>query len=224
MLAPSVRVPMIARWPGRFTPGARCGIPTTNLDLWPTFLGAAGHPEPVVDPEGESLLDVAHRAESGAGTGMPPVHGRYVYSQQGQGAYGLYLITDGRWAYSYSAADEKEWVYDLVTDPGETRNLAYNPLYQRQVHRLRETLIGRLETGGSTVSGHNIAIENGGWRRYGVRTLNPDPDYGLLIPHPEGLARRIADLGEGYARDVFVSNEEAFKLLDQAAKYRPDLG
>jgi hypothetical protein len=56
------------------------------------------------------------------------------------------------------------------------------------------------------------------------RDFASDPDYGLLIPHPEGLARRIADLGEGYARDVFVSNEEAFKLLDEAAKYKPDLG
>jgi len=37
-----IRVPMIVRWPGKTLPGSRCDVPVHNIDLYPTFLGAAG--------------------------------------------------------------------------------------------------------------------------------------------------------------------------------------
>lgn len=37
-----IRVPMIVRWPGVVKPGSRCEAPVINVDLFPTFLAAAG--------------------------------------------------------------------------------------------------------------------------------------------------------------------------------------
>ncbi len=52
-----VREPFIARWPGVIKPGSACAVPIINVDLFPTFLAAAGAEVPkdkVLD--GESLV------------------------------------------------------------------------------------------------------------------------------------------------------------------------
>lgn len=41
-----MRVPMIARWPGRIPAGSECHALTTTMDLLPTFCGIAGAPLP----------------------------------------------------------------------------------------------------------------------------------------------------------------------------------
>ena len=37
-----IREPMIVRWPGVVKPGSTCDVPVINVDLFPTFLAAAG--------------------------------------------------------------------------------------------------------------------------------------------------------------------------------------
>ncbi|MCB1245565.1 MAG: sulfatase-like hydrolase/transferase, partial [Verrucomicrobiae bacterium] len=52
-----IREPFLVRWPGVVKPGTTCDVPVINIDLFPTFLAAAGTPVPegkVLD--GESLL------------------------------------------------------------------------------------------------------------------------------------------------------------------------
>ena len=50
-----IREPMIVRWPGVTKPGSVCDVPVINVDLFPTFLAAAGaKTEKTLD--GESLL------------------------------------------------------------------------------------------------------------------------------------------------------------------------
>jgi len=52
-----IREPFIVRWPGVTRPGGKCDVPVINVDLFPTFLAAAGAAVPagkVLD--GESLL------------------------------------------------------------------------------------------------------------------------------------------------------------------------
>ena len=52
-----IRVPMVARWPSAIEPGSRCSTPVINVDLYPTFLAAAGHlPPEATKLDGESLL------------------------------------------------------------------------------------------------------------------------------------------------------------------------
>ena len=52
-----IREPFLARWPGVIAPGNRCDVPVINVDLFPTFLAAAGVPVPPQKTlDGESLL------------------------------------------------------------------------------------------------------------------------------------------------------------------------
>jgi arylsulfatase A-like enzyme len=50
-----IREPFIVRWPGVTKPGSKCDVPVINVDLFPTFLAAAGA---TVDKtlDGESLV------------------------------------------------------------------------------------------------------------------------------------------------------------------------
>lgn len=60
-----IREPFIVRWPGVTQPGSRCDVPVINVDLFPTFLAAAGVPAPtdkILD--GESLLPLLHGKSS----------------------------------------------------------------------------------------------------------------------------------------------------------------
>lgn len=59
-----IRVPLIARWVGVTLAGTSCDVPVHNVDLYPTFLDAAGSEAPrgkVLD--GESLLRLLKREE-----------------------------------------------------------------------------------------------------------------------------------------------------------------
>ncbi len=52
-----IREPFIVRWPGITKPGSTCDVPVINIDLYPTFLAAAGASVPVGKVlDGESLL------------------------------------------------------------------------------------------------------------------------------------------------------------------------
>jgi len=52
-----IREPFIVRWPGVTSPGSRCDVPVSQLDLFPTFLAAAGAPVPAGKTlDGESIL------------------------------------------------------------------------------------------------------------------------------------------------------------------------
>jgi len=54
-----IRVPFIVRWPGVTKAGATSDVPVTQVDLYPTFLAAAGAPVPAgVQLDGLSLLPV----------------------------------------------------------------------------------------------------------------------------------------------------------------------
>ncbi|MBN2046651.1 MAG: sulfatase-like hydrolase/transferase [Anaerolineaceae bacterium] len=188
MLEPSAHVPMLARLPSTFEGGRRIAAPTSNLDLYPTFLGVAGADQAQVHPEGADLRAVADGSSER----------QYVFSQFGHKATGLYLITDGEWKYSYSAADRKEWLYNLTFDPGETRNLAYNGFYASERARLRGHIIQRFE-----VAGYTEAVEQGDWKDYGSFDLDLQTDRFLLLQdNGPDLQEQINNLGPGYARPV----------------------
>ncbi len=199
MLEPAAHVPMLARLPGTFEGGHRIGAPTSNLDLFPTFLAMAGADTPSVHSDGQDLRSVAEGSSDR----------QYVFSQYGQEATGLYLITDGTWKYTFSAADQKEWLYNLDLDPAESRNLAHNGFYINETHRLRTALLTRF-----TEAGYTKAVENGEWRDYGQTDTNFGTDEFLLLQDlAEDLQVKIDDLGEGYARNVTYPPEASEALF-----------
>lgn len=199
MLDAACRVPLIACWPGHFKANVRCSRPATLLDLFPTFLTAAG-------------LDDCHPSKEGCDLGAlarGEADRPFVFSQFSERHTGLYMVTDNRWKYSYSAADEKEWLVDLKTNPLETRNLATNPEFGETLARMRQVCIDRFHA-----DGYESALDGDSWRRYGIRTLPKDnPDYGLLLQDRPNLQELINGLGAEYARKVTVSESEAYRIL-----------
>ena len=107
-----IRVPMIARWPGKIKAGSVRALPTCLYDFMPTLAQLAGIAAPV-NTDGVSLLPTL------LGTDGQQRH-RYLYwEHQAQTA-----VRAGRWkAIRPSRLDAWE-LYDLSTDESETTNVA----------------------------------------------------------------------------------------------------
>ncbi len=194
MLDAGARVPMLARYPEEFAAGARVNAPVSLLDIGQTALQAAGVEVQHGSAEGEALQRVADGSTTR----------EVVYSQFSDGRFGLYMVTDGRYKYIYSAADEKEWLFDRDWDPGESHNFAYNPAYHEPTARLRGLLLERFGR-----DGYISAVEEGAWRRYGQQSMPDDPDFGLLYQDPPGTQEAVDALGT-YARTVTVPDAAAY--------------
>lgn len=184
MLEAAVRVPLVLRHPGARGAGGRVGTPVSLVDLHPTFLSMAGSAAADRHVEGDDLMQLGSAGE------------RFVYSQFSEKELGVYMIADGRWKYAYSAADEKEWLYDLDSEAGESRNLIGDHAAEPEANRLRARLLARFQR-----DGYDAAVDGGNWRTYGRSEMPDDPDYGLLFQDPKGLQNKVDKLGP-YAREI----------------------
>ncbi|WNQ10206.1 sulfatase-like hydrolase/transferase [Paenibacillus aurantius] len=142
---PSVRVPLIVSWPGRFPASTRAQTMVELIDLAPTLLEAAGLP---VYPgmQGKSMLDLL--------SGRTEEHREDVYCEAyetvkdfaGRG-YSLMVRSSSAKIVLYDGAGEGE-LYDLENDPCEFVNLWHSPdrvalklgMLERLCHRLAETM------------------------------------------------------------------------------------
>ncbi len=184
MLNPAAKIPLIVREPGGVNQGRLIDKPVSLLDVFPTFASAGGADMAKPSPEGANLLELADGA----------IEREYVYSQVGEGNIGLYMIASRDLKYIYSAADKKEWLFDLRIDPQETKNWAGNSRYDGRLRELRDTLIGRFER-----DGYDLAAQNGAWREYEPPVF-PDPngDDGLLFQDAPDLPTLLSELGPYY--------------------------
>ena len=162
----SARVPLVLRLPGRFDGGKTCDRPVSLVDIAPTILAATGAALPADQLDGEDLAEVA------AGT-CPR---RMVFSQHNRGSRATYMAVGRQWKYFYSAGDNRDFLFDRISDPGETRNRAGLRLCRDARKRMKQVLIDHLVAGGETVG-----LEAGDWRTYSRIEMPPDPDTGLLI-------------------------------------------
>jgi arylsulfatase A-like enzyme len=176
MLDAAARVPLLARWPRRLPRGRRCETPTTLLDLWPTFLAAAGARAPQVCDEGANLLDVLSGRTDRA----------VVFSQFQHGGGGVYLAVSRTGKYIYSAPDQREWSFDLRRDPRETKPRRAG----QEANALRTRLIARFQR-----DGYTRPLEGDRWRAFPVKSMPAAPDAGLLFQDPATLPARLAALG-----------------------------
>ncbi|MHC1694186.1 MAG: sulfatase [Eubacteriales bacterium] len=177
----AARVPLLM-YGGDIGCGKRCDTPVSLVDIFPTLLQTAGlsHPEGTERCAGESLYDIV---QGGAKRDM-------VTGQFSSGASGLYMAVDKSYKYIYSAPDKKEYLFDLDTDPQETRNKAHNIMFRDTVSRMRGKLIAYYQG-----EGYTLPLENGAWRDYGIQAIPSDPDWGLLFQDP---ADSLPDI-PGYA-------------------------
>ena len=125
MYEPSLRCPLIVRWPGMTAPGSRNTNLVQNLDLAPTFLEMAGLTPPQ-EMQGRSLVPLLK--------GESPDRWRasiyYEYFEKGihavQPHYGV--RTNQFKLIHFPEIDQWE-LYDLFEDPDEIHNLADQEQY-----------------------------------------------------------------------------------------------
>jgi N-acetylglucosamine-6-sulfatase len=132
----AVRVPALVRWPGHVKAGSVVSPPTSEIDLLPTLLDAAGGAAEA-DLPGKSLLPTLNGATpardevfSEARKSSPPWAGQHWQ-----------MVRSGGWKYVHFPGGS-EALYDLDNDSGETAAVAapHDPRAISALHDLRQRL------------------------------------------------------------------------------------
>jgi arylsulfatase A-like enzyme len=138
MYEPSIRVPMLLRFPARLKPGR---VDSThmvlNIDIAPTMLELCGLPVPVW-MHGRSVVPLVDHADA-------PWREAFLYEYFEYPAVHCIRKNRGvrtsRWKLIQYWEQPEEWeLYDLATDPDEVRNLANRPEFATQKRTLQATL------------------------------------------------------------------------------------
>ncbi len=112
-----IRVPFIAKWPGKIKAGSTTDLPTALWDMMPTFLEACGETDKI--PEGIDGISILPTL---TGKGKQAIHNHF-YWETGNAK----SVRMGDWkgyCRVKKGVDGKIELYDLKTDPKESKNVA----------------------------------------------------------------------------------------------------
>ncbi len=130
----SVRVPLVVRWPGHVQAGRTKAL-AQMCDVYPTIVEAIGG-EVTPGRFAKSLLPVA--------TGKVASVRDLVISEIGNAPPLRMMARDAR--YKWWTEDEREFLFDLDSDPLEQQNLAKAPEHRETLNRMRDQLLNHLRT------------------------------------------------------------------------------
>ncbi|MEO7144936.1 MAG: sulfatase [Bryobacteraceae bacterium] len=151
MHEPSIRVPMMIRYPQLFPAGRTSDAMVLNLDIAPTLLELAGVEAPR-NLQGRSLVKPAKGDETGWRKDWLYEYYDYPGNQEVPPNRGV--RTDRYKLIHYFHPPEEFELYDLENDPGERRNLYGDPKYAGLTRQLRGRIEElRRETGDQPASG-----------------------------------------------------------------------
>ena len=158
MHEPSIRVPLVVRYPGLIRSGAVCDKMALNVDIAPTILELAGIKTPT-GMQGHSLVPLLKGEE----VSNWRTEWLYEYYDERFAAKSRGVRTEKYKFIHYWAEKPEEFeLYDLEADPGELTNLYGDERYAKIVEQLKGR-IGqlRIETGdnGFHIDGGVHALE-----------------------------------------------------------------
>jgi len=139
MYEPSIRVPMLLRFPGRVKAGqVDSRHIVLNTDIAPTLLELAGVPVPSW-MQGRSWVPLLEGRET-------PWRDAFLYAYYEYPAVHCVRKHRGvrtqRWKLIHYWEQPEEWeLYDLQNDPDETTNLADRPEQAERIHQLQAKLV-----------------------------------------------------------------------------------
>ncbi|HEX3887000.1 MAG TPA: sulfatase [Phenylobacterium sp.] len=150
MYEPSIRIPMIVRWPGQVKAGQTRDEMVLNVDAAPTLLQFAGLPVPAT-MQGRSFAPLAE-GHALADWRKDWLYEYYEYPGYENVKPNRGVRTERYKLIHYFTAPEEFELYDLRTDPGEDHNLYGKPEYAALTARLKDRLAAlRKETGDTYV-------------------------------------------------------------------------
>ena len=110
-----MRVPMLAKWPGRIKPGSICNALATTMDLLPTFCKLAGAKLPEQKIDGFDITDLLLSNE-----GAKSEYESFLYYRRRQ----LQAIRMGDWKYHLPLeATHPNWTTPNTERPGRPAKL-----------------------------------------------------------------------------------------------------
>jgi arylsulfatase A-like enzyme len=113
-----IRVPALARWPGRIPAGRDCATPVWFADLLPTFADLAGAPPPAPPLDGTSLRPLFLGAEA-------PSAPRTFYWEFHEGGFSQAVLYQGRWkGIRTDGPDAPVKLFDQLNDAAEKTDVA----------------------------------------------------------------------------------------------------
>jgi len=148
----SVRVPFIVRWPGKIAAGAIADHNLGTIDLFPTLCGLAGVETPK-ECQGEDFSPAFFGKE-----GAPDPETQfliinnfkrnYYHSRLLPGERGIYspfrAVRGKRYSYAVDALGD--WfLYDVLSDPYQLRNLVNDPAYAKVKAKMQDEMEHWLE-------------------------------------------------------------------------------
>jgi len=144
-----VRVPLLARWPGHLPAGATNETRVSGIDFFPTFAALVGAQiPPVVDGMD---LSAVFRENQNVDRGQLYWHYPHYHNQKPCGS-----ILDGEWKLIEWFETGKVELYNLATDPWETKDMAETEKAKA------EELLAQLKT----------------WRKsVNAQQMTPNPNY-----------------------------------------------
>jgi arylsulfatase A len=114
-----IRVPGLARWPGRIKPGSATDVPVVGTDLFPTVLAAAG-----VKPPEKVTLDGADVLPLLTGEAERVQRTQPLYWRLDMAPNNLHVaMRDGDWKVLASRDLTRFELYNLKDDPKEAKDL-----------------------------------------------------------------------------------------------------
>ncbi|WP_073231601.1 sulfatase-like hydrolase/transferase [Pedobacter caeni] len=147
-----LRMPTLASWPARIGTGKTIAAPSMLSDWMATFADAANIPAPA-RTDGVSLLpSLTGKGKQEAGQvyveykegGRTPDFKSFEESRRGRKRDQMQMIRMGDLVgvrYQVKSADDDFEIYNVVTDPKETKNLATDPAYQKIQKEMKEKVL-----------------------------------------------------------------------------------
>ena len=134
----SIRVPFIVRYPPLAAAGRTVEALTLNIDVAPTLVELAGA-DPLEEAQGRSLVPLLR---GGAQAGWRDSFlAEYFLEKVAPRAPAWQAVRTTRWKYiRYTELEGMDELYDLQSDPHETRNLIDDPAARPDLARMREEL------------------------------------------------------------------------------------
>ena len=150
MHEPSIRVPLLVRYPKAIKPGTVVAEQVLNLDLAPSVLEIC-HAEPLPEIHGMSFVPLLQGKQSPWRSSW---YYEYNYEKQFPYTPNVRGVRTAEWKYvHYPHGDgtpdrHKAELYNLKNDPGETTNLVDDPKYAAKLAELKTELHRLMETTG----------------------------------------------------------------------------
>jgi arylsulfatase A len=130
-----IRVPLIARWPGKIQAASSSGLMTSSIDIFPTLLELVGLPDADHAIDGESFAEVLLGRDKGTNRDQYWHYPHYHSSGMKPASalrHGNYKLIE--WHEELLQGENAYELYDLESDPGETIDISVkNPILFKEL-------------------------------------------------------------------------------------------